>query len=110
MSLSHEPEKHAASRQPVWTPRQVRLAVVEAVARDFGLTINDIMGRSRNRYIVTARMVAVCMVHIAWPEMSYPDLGRLFCRDHTTILHYIGETIGTRLKNPTRRRVRLDVL
>jgi chromosomal replication initiation ATPase DnaA len=46
-----------------------------------------VLGPSRARPLVQARFDAVAAVKMAYPGMSLPMLGRLFKRDHTTLLH-----------------------
>jgi chromosomal replication initiation ATPase DnaA len=45
-----------------------------------------VLGPSRARPLVQARFDAVAAVKMAYPGMSLPMLGRLFKRDHTSIL------------------------
>lgn len=61
--------------------------IINDVAARHGLTYQDIIGASRFKNIVTARMDAIVEVHKARPTMSLGQLGKAFHRDHTTILH-----------------------
>jgi len=69
------------------TPRQERLQIVARVAEKHGLTIGDIRGKSRLQAHVDARWEAIQAVRLAFPDDSLTQLGRLFNRDHTTIMH-----------------------
>ena len=69
------------------TPRQERLRIVARVAEKHGMTIGDIRGKSRLQAHVDARWEAIQAVRLAFPDDSFPQLGRLFNRDHTTIMH-----------------------
>ena len=69
------------------TPREERLAVIRAIADANLLTVDDLLGRSRAKHICAARKAAMRAVRERFPRDSVPMLGRLFDRDHTTILH-----------------------
>lgn len=69
------------------SPKDYTNVIVESVAARHGLTVGDIMGRSRRQKIVTARHEAIAEVVEARPHWSYPTVGQLFGLDHTSILH-----------------------
>ena len=60
-------------------------AIVTEVALAFGVTVEDIMGRSKVPKITKARSVA--MVALRQQNFSLHEVGRFFDRDHGTILH-----------------------
>jgi chromosomal replication initiation ATPase DnaA len=60
--------------------------LIGRVAAWHGFTVDDVLGPSRARPLVQARFDAVAAVKMAYPGMSLPMLGRLFKRDHTSIL------------------------
>lgn len=64
-------------------------SIITAVAISHGFTHADIVGRSRKHNVVAARQEAVVAVNKKYPMKSLPELGRLFDRDHTTILHFL---------------------
>lgn len=65
--------------------------IIRHVANQHGVTLEEIVGATRSRNVVTARWHAIWEVKRAFPmRMSTPRLGRTFGgRDHTTILHSI---------------------
>lgn len=69
------------------TPRRRCMEIVSAVAAEAGVTVADILGPRRNIPVVRARHEAMRAVARAFPQMSLPQVGRLFQRDHTTILN-----------------------
>lgn len=71
-------------------PKQRVLADVEAVARIYGVTLEDVLGKARTRNIVRARQAAIWMV---WFSRGYtlPAIGRVFGKDHTSALFSIGQ-------------------
>ncbi len=67
-------------------------AILCEVASRHGVTIAAITGRSLRREVVAARHEAIALAHAARPDLSLPALGRLFRRDHTTILSALRKT------------------
>jgi chromosomal replication initiator protein len=73
-------------------PRQITAKVViEATADMFGLTVEELCGKSRSRPLVTARQVAMYVLR-EMTDFSYPAIGRAFGdRDHTTVMHAVSK-------------------
>jgi hypothetical protein len=76
----------------ILTPRARMLLIVEQVAFWHDVTVADIMGRARWRGIVRARHDAIRAIVKLYPHKSYPDVGRLFGLDHTTIINALQVT------------------
>ena len=93
MSVLHE-------QIPTTTPRGFTMAIIEEVARAHGVRVADILGPCRERPLVKARHEAIRRVHQARPNMSTPEIGRMFNRDHKTILSALG---GRRVHAGTRQ-------
>lgn len=84
---------------PLWK----RIAV--EVAKMHGVTFEDIVGRSRHKLIVLARNEAMYRVRnevtIKGRPISFPEIARLFGREHTTVLHsYRNHTRQVRVGAP----------
>jgi hypothetical protein len=62
--------------------------VSRLVAASFGVTTGDILGKSRKRDIVLARQVVMYFLHETF-GISYPKIGAVLDRDHTTCLHAV---------------------
>lgn len=60
---------------------------LRAVAALAGADLTDLRGHARRRAMADVRFAALVAVAIAFPRLSTPALGRLFNRDHTTVLH-----------------------
>ena len=72
------------------TPR----TILDTTAEMFGITVADLVGKSRSRPLVTARQISM-YVFRQMTEFSYPAIGREFGgRDHTTVIHAV-EKIST---------------
>jgi chromosomal replication initiation ATPase DnaA len=69
-------------------------ALIERVAAFHGVSFEDILGPRRDRKTVAARFDAIAAVHKARPDLSLPQMGRHFHRDHTSILHALSRRAG----------------
>lgn len=70
--------------------------IFHAVARKYGVTIEDIRGKRRTREIAQARHVCIYIMRTV-TDMSLPSIGRVFNRDHTTILSSV-DTIQAKIR------------
>ena len=60
--------------------------ILEETAQHYGLTRDDLVGKSRSRPLTTARHVAMYLTREC-TGLSLIKIGELFERDHTTVLH-----------------------
>ena len=74
-------------------------AIVAAVCERFALRAVDLRSRRRSKHVAQPRQVAMylCRRHL---NASFPHIGELFGRDHTTVLHAV---------TTTERRLKEDV-
>ena len=80
-------------------PRLGALAeIIEAVAAVYGVSHADIVGRARTKSIAEARM-AVCLVAKRCTRLSYPEIGRVLGRDHTTVMALVQSAERLRAKD-----------
>ncbi|MEO6317726.1 MAG: chromosomal replication initiator protein DnaA [Acidimicrobiales bacterium] len=79
-------------------PRPITPSVIlEATSKMFGIPIEEIIGRKRQRPLVTARQVAM-YVFRDLTDLSYPAIAREFGgRDHTTVIHAV-EKISSQMR------------
>lgn len=62
--------------------------VIDAVARHYKVSVEDLKSDRRYRAIARPRQVAMYLMRKHCPHMSLPAIGRVLGdRDHTTILH-----------------------
>jgi chromosomal replication initiator protein len=67
------------------TPRRI----LEATSAMFDFPIDDLIGKSRRRPLVTARQIAMYVMR-ELTDLSYPAIAREFGgRDHTTVIHAV---------------------
>ena len=79
-------------------PRPITPSVIlEATSKMFGIPIEEIIGKKRQRPLVTARQVAM-YVFRDLTDLSYPAIAREFGgRDHTTVIHAV-EKISAQMR------------
>jgi chromosomal replication initiator protein len=61
-------------------------AILNSVARFFGVKIDELKGRARHKQIVVPRQIAMYLL-CEDAHLSTPEVGRLLNRDHTTVMH-----------------------
>lgn len=66
------------------------MPIVEAITKAVGVslggvTVDEVCSKSRLKTVSLARMISAYVVREK-VELSYPELGRQFCRDHTTLI------------------------
>ena len=66
------------------------LGIVQATARAFGLETRALLGRDRHQRVAFVRQVGMYFARtLLRPKPSYPDVARLFNRDHTTVYYAV---------------------
>lgn len=72
--------------------------ILDAVCEAFGVLRMDLLSARRHRHLADAR-TAACKILTEVSPLSYPRIGHLLCRDHTTIMHHI-KRFEKRLEDP----------
>ena len=67
--------------------------VIEACAREYGVTVEQVMGRSRFRPIPDARHLAFYLLYEGGGH-TYAGIARMFRREHTGIMHGVDKVRG----------------
>lgn len=67
-------------------PRIPAIDIIKDIALRSGMSVARIRGPSRTKPLVAVRHEAMAAVHLARPDLSLPALGRIFHRDHTTLI------------------------
>lgn len=74
--------------------------IMEVCERSFG--VGDVTTRARTKRISEARRVAMYLSRtLPDPPPSYPTIGDVFGRDHTTVMHSFNR-VGDRIRNSAR--------
>lgn len=78
-----EIERSVVAKRPIFTMRNC----LRAVCQVYGVTADEIKGRSRKQCIVVPRNHFCWVVYRNRIDVSYPMIGRFLKKDHTTIIH-----------------------
>lgn len=74
---------------PFFSGPVIRISDIQsAVARKFEIELHDLMSERRGRGVARPRQVAMYLARELTPH-STPTIGKMFHRDHSTILHGI---------------------
>lgn len=73
--------------------------IIAKVAAHHGFTYEEILSKRRDVRLVVARHEAMRAVRDAKPEYSLPKLGRLFKRDHSSVLYALRKTPSNTCEN-----------
>ncbi len=86
--LSSDPERIERAIELFQSPRkQVNMPrIIEITAQKYGLCAEDLTGNKRTASINTARQVAMYIARDLTP-LSLSQIGEVFSRNHTTVLH-----------------------
>lgn len=83
--------------------------IVQLIAEEWRVDPADVVGLIREGWIVQPRFAAVWLAHKLLNQ-SLPQLGRLFGRDHSTIVHALKRAEGWRIADDDFRAVTDRVL
>ena len=70
--------------------------IVEETAKYYTMEPRQILGTSRTKDVVQARQVAIYLIR-SITNLSLPEIGKVFGKDHTTIMHSLSK-IETQIK------------
>lgn len=91
LTMTDLPETNAAEQGQEWPPtngkprKNARQIIIE-VAREFDVTVHDILSIRRNSSIVHARHEAVWRIKNE-TMLSFPQMGKIMKRDHSSLVH-----------------------
>ncbi|MEI2296729.1 helix-turn-helix domain-containing protein [Ensifer sp. MJa1] len=75
----------------LFSRRPVREIVEEVLGNYPGITWEQVIGVGRERRLVEPRHRCMSAVYGERPDLSLPALGRIFHRDHTSVLHAVNK-------------------
>lgn len=61
--------------------------IMEAVCEVYKISVHEMVGPVRHRYLVAPRFHAIALAVDLRPDLSLTTIGRLFNRDHSTIIN-----------------------
>jgi chromosomal replication initiator protein len=89
-------------------PPRTLSEIIDATAQAYGLTADQLMCRSRRRTLVMPRHFAMYLCR-RLTQASLAEIGRAFCRDHTTVMHGL-RTVEARIAARPQVRYELEAL
>ena len=82
--------QHLARMLPDGPPEVDAKAIIEAVAQAYSVEVSALMGSSRVKGLVTPRHVSMWLIR-RHTQLSSTEVGRLYDKDHSTVLHACGK-------------------
>jgi chromosomal replication initiator protein len=73
--------------------------VIRFVAQHYGIRVADLKGRSNRRSIALPRQVAMYLIRDLL-ELSFPEIGKIFSKHHSTVMYAVDNVQKMRLSNP----------
>jgi chromosomal replication initiator protein len=73
--------------------------IIRFVAHHYGIKVADIKGRDNRRSIAFPRQVAIYLIREIL-SLSYPEIGKIFAKHHSTIIYSVEAIQKERLSNP----------
>ena len=73
--------------------------VIRFVAQHYGVRVADLKGRSNRRSIAMPRQVAMYLIREIL-ELSFPEIGKIFGKHHSTVMYAVDNIQKTRRSNP----------
>lgn len=80
--------------------------IKKAVCEEYGITLEELASRRRSRYLSWPRQEAMWLT-LKMTSMSFPEVGRHYDRDHTTVMH-AKEQVEKRLEGNIELSMRMD--
>lgn len=84
--MLHEITGEWSKKIGIAMPATTRGKIIERVAQKHGVTLDEMKSTKRHRHLVRARQEAYYLLYNEG-KLSYPSVGRIFERDHTTVIH-----------------------
>ncbi len=73
--------------------------IIRFVAQHYGVRVADLKGRSNRRSIALPRQVAMFLIRDIL-EISFPEIGKIFSKHHSTIMYAVDNVQKMRQSNP----------
>ncbi len=74
--------------------------VVRFVAHHYGIKVADLRGRNNRRSVAFPRQVAMYLIREIL-NLSYPEIGKLFSKHHSTVMYSVEQIAEQRRSNPS---------
>ena len=74
--------------------------IVRFVAHHYGVKVADLKGRDNRRSVAFPRQVAIYLIRELL-DLSYPEIGKLFAKHHSTVMYSVETITEERRSNPS---------
>ncbi len=74
--------------------------VVRFVAHHYGIKVSDLRGRNNRRSVAFPRQIAMYLIREIL-DLSYPEIGKLFAKHHSTVMYSVEQIAEQRRSNPS---------
>lgn len=65
------------------------MKIVQEICHKHGVTVNDVLSRRRDKKTLAARFE--CYKALRGMGLSFPKIGKIMNRDHSTVCHFFRE-------------------
>lgn len=81
--------------------------IIRLCASAFNVKTADVLGPRRTDAIASARHAAMALIRAKFPKLSYGEIGRLFNRDHGTVMYAVERMNSLVADSPEHRALSL---
>jgi len=74
--------------------------IIRFVAHHYGVKVADLKGRDNRRSVAFPRQVAIYLIREIL-GVSYPEIGKLFAKHHSTVMYSVETITEERRSNPS---------
>jgi chromosomal replication initiator protein len=74
--------------------------VVRFVAHHYGIKVSELRGRNNRRSVAFPRQIAMYLIREIL-DVSYPEIGKLFAKHHSTVMYSVEQITEQRRSNPS---------
>jgi chromosomal replication initiator protein len=74
--------------------------VIRFVAHHYGVKVSDLRGRNNRRSVAFPRQIAMYLIREIL-DLSYPEIGKLFAKHHSTVMYSVEQIAEQRRSNPS---------
>ena len=74
--------------------------VIRFVAHHYGIKVSDLRGRNNRRSVAFPRQIAMYLIREIL-DLSYPEIGKLFAKHHSTVMYSVEQIAEQRRSNPS---------
>ncbi len=78
--------------------------IIDSVSRYFNLSVEDILSKKRTKELVFPRQISMFLCK-SLTDMSYPNIGKAFNKDHTTVMYACDQIAKQVESNPELKHI-----